>query len=377
MTAEVTTLVRRRREELVRRAGNARDPAEVFDIASTRLRRLVPFDAAAWSVTDPATGLPAGPTRIDDLDAMTAAQCSEYWRSEFVHHDVNTFIDLARARRPAGALRSASGDPERSRRYRTVLRPLGYGDEMRAVLRTEGNPWGLLSLFRREGQPPFSGRETRLVAGLSAPLAGALRAHARPVDAVAGPPADRPGVLVFDARGDLQAADDQARAWLEELPPERTLPSDLGVELPLWLVATVFRAGAVAHGRGDGVARARVRSRRGRWLVCHATSLRPPDAPRTVVAVVEPASPAEIAPLVIDAYGLTEREREITALIARGANTTEIAATLLLSPHTVRGYVKAIFHKAEVSSRGELVAKLFAEAYEPRYHRAISRIRAG
>jgi hypothetical protein len=218
MTAEVTTLVRRRREELVRRAGNARDPAEVFDIASTRLRRLVPFDAAAWSVTDPATGLPAGPTRIDDLDAMTAAQCSEYWRSEFVHHDVNTFIDLARARRPAGALRSASGDPERSRRYRTVLRPLGYGDEMRAVLRTEGNPWGLLSLFRREGQPPFSGRETRLVAGLSAPLAGALRAHARPVDAVAGPPADRPGVLVFDARGDLQAADDQARAWLEELP---------------------------------------------------------------------------------------------------------------------------------------------------------------
>jgi DNA-binding CsgD family transcriptional regulator len=184
-------------------------------------------------------------------------------------------------------------------------------------------------------------------------------------------------VLVFDARGDLQAADDQARAWLEELPPERTLPSDLGVELPLWLVATVFRAGAAAHGRGDGVARARVRSRRGRWLVCHATSLRPPDAPRTVVAVVEPASPAEIAPLVIDAYGLTEREREITALIARGANTTEIAATLLLSPHTVRGYVKAIFHKAEVSSRGELVAKLFAEAYEPRYHRAISRIRAG
>jgi DNA-binding CsgD family transcriptional regulator len=373
MTAEATTLVRRRREELVRRAGKAGDPVEVFDIASTRLRRLVPFDAAAWSVTDPATGLPSGPTRIDDLDGMTPAQCSEHWRGEFVHRDVNPFVDLARAHRPAGTLRAACGEPHRSRRYRTVLRPLGYGDEMRAVLRIDGHPWGLLSLFRREGRLPFSIRETALVAGLSAPLAGALRAHARPAATAVGPLPDRPGVLVFDAGGDLQSADDQARAWLEELPRDRTLPSDLGVDVPLWLIATVFRAGAVGYGRGDGTARARVRSRRGRWLVCHASCLRPANGPRAVVVVVELASPADIAPLLIDAYGLTAREREITALIARGANTTEIADALYLSPHTVRGYVKSIFHKVEVSSRGELVAKLFAERYEPGYHHTISR----
>ena len=376
MAAEVRTLVERRRDELVRRAGQAEDSAEVFDIASTRLRRLVPFDAAVWSVTDPATGLPTGPTRIDDLDGMTAAQCSEHWRGEFVHDDVNAFVDLARARRPAGTLRAASDDPERSPRYRTVLRPLGYGDEMRAVLRIEGSPWGLLTLFRYEGRPAFTAPETALVAGLSAPLAGALRAHARPAETVPGPLPDRPGVLVFDTGGDLQSADDQAWAWLAELPLDRTLPSDLGV-VPLWLVATVFRAGAAAYGRGDGIARARIRSRRGRWLVCHASCLDRPGGPRTIVVVLEPASPAEIAPLVIDAYGLTDREREITALIARGASTTEIADTLFLSPHTVRGYVKAIFTKVEVSSRGELVAKLFADTYEPQYHRMITRVRVG
>jgi hypothetical protein len=43
----------------------------------------------------------------------------------------------------------------------------------------------------------------------------------------------------------------------------------------------------------------------------------------------------------------------------------------------VRGYVKAIFAKVEVSSRGELVAKVFAERYEPQYHRTISRWRVG
>jgi hypothetical protein len=34
-------------------------------------------------------------------------------------------------------------------------------------------------------------------------------------------------------------------------------------------------------------------------------------------------------------------------------------------PYTVRDYVKTIFEKVGVSSRGELVAKLFAEHYAP------------
>jgi DNA-binding CsgD family transcriptional regulator len=376
MRAEVTSLVRRRRDALLHRAEKAVDAADVFDIASTRLRRLVPFAAATWSATDPATGLPTSPTRVDDLDT-TAAQCSAQWEGEFVHRDVNAFVDLARARRPAGGLLAVSGDPATSRRYRTLLQPLGYGDEMRAVLRAGGRPWGLVSLFRREGEPAFSARETALVADLSAPLAAALRAHARPTPVETGGPPDGPGVLVFDVGGNLQSVDDRGRAWIDELPPDRTLHSDLGVGLPVWLVAAVFRAGAAAHGQGDGVARVRVRSRRGRWLVCHASCQHPPAGPRTVVVVVEPASPAEILPLVLDAYGLTEREREITALIVRGAGTTEIADGLYLSPHTVRGYVKTIFHKADASSRGELVAKLFAENYELAYRRTITRTRTG
>ena len=36
--------------------------------------------------------------------------------------------------------------------------------------------------------------------------------------------------------------------------------------------------------------------------------------------------------------------------------------------HTIRDYVKAIFDKVGVSSRGELVAKLFAEHYADPMH---------
>jgi DNA-binding CsgD family transcriptional regulator len=162
------------------------------------------------------------------------------------------------------------------------------------------------------------------------------------------------------------SANEQATAWLAELPPGLEVPSDLGVAVPMWTLATVFRALAVAWARGDGTARARVRTRRGLWLVCHASCLRGPDGSLgSIAVVVEPAKAAEIAPIIVQAYDLTDRERQITRLIACGAGIGEIAEELFLSTHTVRDHVKAIFHKVGVSSRGELVAKLFAEYYEP------------
>src|SRR5690606_17080984 len=109
-----------------------------------------------------------------------------------------------------------------------------------------------------------------------------------------------------------------------------------------------------------------VRTRRGRWLVCHASSSRRADGSIGATAVViEPAQPAAIAPIIVEAYDLTDREQQIIRLIARGHTTGEIAGELLLSPHTVRDHIKAVFAKVGVSNRGELTAKLFAEFYEP------------
>jgi hypothetical protein len=149
------------------------------------------------------------------------------------------------------------------------------------------------------------------VASLSAPLGEALRVRARPADALGAPPrGGRPELLLFDRDGALLSANEEARVWLAELPHDQDLPSDLDVGVPMWMLGTVFRALAVAGGRGDGTARSRVRTRRGRWLVCHASCLHDGDG------------------------GLSD-------------------------------YVKAIFAKVGVSSRGELVARLFAEQYEP------------
>jgi DNA-binding CsgD family transcriptional regulator len=361
------TEIRRRRNELVLRVQRADDPAAVFAEASTRLRRLVPFDAAVWLTTDPGTGLPTTPTFSDHLELDSEVeQCSALWRREFLVPDVNLYRDIARARVPAAGLRATVADPNQSARYREFLDPLGYGDELRAVLRVGDSPWGAINLFRRHGQAPFSQRESELVASLSAPLGEALRVRARPAGSLGVVRHDRPGLLLFDPDGTLHSANQEARAWLAELPDDQDLPSDLEVAVPMWLLGTVFQALAVVAGRSDGTARSRVRTRRGSWLVCHASCLRDADGSlRSIAVVIEPATAAEMAPIIVAAYDLTDREQQITRLIARGAGTAEIADELFLSAHTVRDHVKAIFSKVGVSSRGELVAKLFAEHYEP------------
>jgi DNA-binding NarL/FixJ family response regulator len=54
---------------------------------------------------------------------------------------------------------------------------------------------------------------------------------------------------------------------------------------------------------------------------------------------------------------LTEREREILDLIARGENNTEIVQHLVLSPNTVRNHISNIFSKLQVADRAEAIIR--------------------
>ena len=81
--------------------------------------------------------------------------------------------------------------------------------------------------------------------------------------------------------------------------------------------------------------------------------------------VVEAAHRHQLAPLIADAYGLTEREQAVTQLIAPGLPTDEIARRLFLSPYTVQDHLKAVFAKVGVRSRGELVARIYFDHHVP------------
>lgn len=57
---------------------------------------------------------------------------------------------------------------------------------------------------------------------------------------------------------------------------------------------------------------------------------------------------------------LTERQQQLMGLVADGRTNTQIAATLHLSPHTVRTHLTNIFERLGVTTRAAAVAKLFS-----------------
>ena len=175
--------------------------------------------------------------------------------------------------------------------------------------------------------------------------------------------ADAPGLVILDERWRIESATPGAARWLAELPGGDGTMSR--VPPAVVAVAAAARQATEAWGGPVQPAVARVLSGTGRWVVLHGSCLDSGRGQRTAV-IVEAADHGRIYPLLASAYGLTERERDVTRMVLAGSSTTEIANTLTLSAHTVQQHLKGIFEKTGVRSRRDLVGKVFFAHYEPR-----------
>jgi DNA-binding CsgD family transcriptional regulator len=347
------------REDLVRLVHRGSD-VRGFSLGAARiLRRAVPFEGICVLAMDPATLVPTAAVLENGPPATMHTRLAE---KEFRGEDFLAFRALSLAQSHVATLSHATGGVlELSERHLEVMGPHGFGDELRAALVDGDVTWGGLCLMRAADSEPFSPAHTRLVDAIRRLLAeGLRRAVLLNRDAPGAPDdEDATGVVVLQADGSTAFANQVAAAWMDELGANGSVPP---VVIAVAGQARVVAAGAAHAGR---IARARVRTRSGRWLVVRASVLA--DAPDAQVAVtIEPARPHELAPLVADAYGLTQREREVTRLVALGLQTNAIAARLHLSSWTVQDHLKAIFDKVGVVTRGELVARVFFHQRVPR-----------
>lgn len=73
-------------------------------------------------------------------------------------------------------------------------------------------------------------------------------------------------------------------------------------------------------------------------------------SPEAAQAMVETANQSSTPPL-----NLTERERDVLALMVEGLNNTQIAGRLTVSPSTIKSHVSSILSKFGVASRTEAV----------------------
>jgi DNA-binding CsgD family transcriptional regulator len=123
------------------------------------------------------------------------------------------------------------------------------------------------------------------------------------------------------------------------------------------------------NGTGEDVATVRVPKKSGGYLLIHA-SLLEGDGTGSIAVMLHPSKQPAVASLIVEAYGLSKREREVTRLVLAGLSTQEMADNLHVSPYTVQDHLKAIFAKAGVRSRRELVAQIFYQHYAPRLEAA-------
>jgi DNA-binding CsgD family transcriptional regulator len=341
--------------------GLARD--DYFREVAARLRRVVGSDATCWHTLDPQTQLITSdaPEELISSGVYTEQTApvagAGIIASEYLIDDVNTFAGLARRRIPVATLSATTrGRPERSTRYREVLAPSGIPFELRAVFVSRGRAWGAVHIARREDREDFRDADVAALARVNGTIAEGIRTSLRFDAARRAETETGPGMIVLGPHDEVELITPRARELLEEMRSRVLAESHEGAP-----AAVLALAGAARTGHAPGPVA--VPGAAG-WMTLHS-SLPEGRASGRVAIVVDRAAGRESAALRLETYGVTQREREVAALLAQGCSNTEIAAALVVSPYTVQDHVKSLFEKTGVCSRRELVARIFLDDYLP------------
>jgi DNA-binding CsgD family transcriptional regulator len=349
----------RAQDRIAALAGEGLDLPTFWLEATEILTPVVPnYMWPCWYTLDPASLLITSHFNINMPELPPDALAHEYYED-----DVNKLVDVVRSPSGVSTLHEATGgDPSSSPRWHANME-LGGDQEMIAALRTSSGIWGGLGLYREPGDAMFTDEEIAFVCAVAPSLAEGARRGLLLGEATDPEGPEAPGLLVLSTEWEVESATPGVESWMSDLPGGDW---EAG-RLPSAALSVAGQALRSAEGRDQPgeVAVARVLTGSGTWVVLHGATL-VSDGNRRIAVIVEPAHPARLAPLLMSAHGLTEREQDVTRLVLQGESTAAIAERLVVSPHTVQQHLKSIFEKTAVNSRRDLVGKVFFSYYEPR-----------
>ncbi|HEX2693208.1 MAG TPA: helix-turn-helix transcriptional regulator [Gemmatimonadaceae bacterium] len=326
---------------------------EVADRVST----VVAFDAYAFSTCDPDTGLMAHTVAA----GVPPALARMYVKNLYPQGLASLGMDMPR--KGINVYSNADHSPD----TRAVLHEYGLNQQLHVAIAIGGRLWGTWCLMRASASSAAARREYAFLKRLEPHLARGLQTAAlvdRGLAADEGALSESaPGVLVLDSRNRQTLRTRTAATWLEDL-------RDVGIQMPeaipLSIVGLAHRVRSKADAATCGEVHMRARGLSGRWYTLRA-SLSEPDASgdSSLVVVIRPSIPVEVAAILSQLYGFSAREREVVAAVTRGDATKTIAADLGVSPHTVTEHIDRACYKLGVRGRKALIAKLFFDGYAP------------
>ncbi|WP_168703360.1 helix-turn-helix transcriptional regulator [Gordonia paraffinivorans] len=369
MVSSLTTERVRRDVEVVAHAGLGLD--EFFAETVESLRRAVPVDAACVATFDAKTQMLTSARKYGDLLGQDERD-PDFGLLEYGGCEPSSYRELASRKCDAVGMNLLTrGQVKRSERMSQLMIPeYCFHDEARLSIRDGDRLWAGIAMFRSgAGCRPFDEDEIGFLASLSRTLAHGVRIGLLS-SVVTEPVVTEPGtsvmhgpaVLIIDRDNEIVQMSAGSEERIDDLAAG---PNSASAVNPVFgLIGAARRYGA---GETDVPPRLRVRGKSGMWLVINASPLSSADGRvGEVVVTIEEARPPEIIPLVVEAFGLTTRERDVTQMVLQIVATKDIAAALHVSAYTVQDHLKSIFDKAGVRSRRELIARVYFDQYANR-----------
>ena len=153
---------------------------------------------------------------------------------EYAEDDVLQLTDVARSPSGVSTLYEATGgDPSSSPRWHALMAD-GGDQEMIAALRSRGDVWGAITMYRRPDRPLFDAYEQALLAAISPLMAAAVR-RALLIGESADPEGpEAPGMIVLGPDWRPESLSPGVEEWLRDLPDETGRPPDCRLLCSLW-----------------------------------------------------------------------------------------------------------------------------------------------
>lgn len=318
------------------------------------LRQAIGFDGpSCWALADPGSLLPTG----HGITGADEAFESSVPRLTALHQGYEAVSDrsMASSEQPVATLSmSTGGDLAKNQLWDECMRPHGVGDSFFLACRDRYGNWGWVNASRGGSEQPFTDEDVRLLNDVSASLGAAMR---RIGSDMTGRHADAPppGVIICDRHLRETSRTPPVHDWLARLP-DGTRWQRQGL-LPPAVYGVAGRLLADGNRAAGVAARARVLTTTGTWTVLDGAMLEG-DSEGRVAITIRPATANEVLEILARTYELTWRERELVWLVADGLSTRQLAERLFITPYTVQDHLKAIFGKAGVRTRAELVSRM-------------------
>lgn len=336
----------RLRREITQLAAAGLGVSELHSAAIKLVERTISTEITCWASIDPETQVIS--SMVSGANRIPAEYEPRLAEAEYSLEEPHTFAALARRGDTLARLSDLPGEDRwRSSRLHDIWEPLGIDEELRVMFRAGGVCWGGAGMVR--SGVGFTALELEFLAAI-APAIGAATRLAMRSEAQGGTGPGRPAVVLIGSAGQLVGVTPDARDWQERL--DAIAPGRFQVMMQ------IMASGS--HSAEAGYFRARLRDADGRWAVLQASPLIGGEEDQVAVSI-EPVTGDQLIGLLLLAYDLSAREREICREVIGGHSTAEISQHLFISAHTVQDHLKSVFAKVGVRSRGELVARLRPE----------------